>query len=395
MSTTIINHPERLFPIEPAIRDIAAGLYESVRNLPIVSPHGHTDPSWFALNEKFPDAYELLVKPDHYLVRMLYSQGISMESLGITRLDGEKVEANSRKCWRIFAENYHLFAGTPSRLWLDFVFDEVFELQTPLGAATADEYFDHINECLGRPEFRPRALFDRFNIEVLATTESPLDSLQHHKTIRQSDWQGRVITAYRPDPVVDPEFEGFPGNIEQFGEITGEDTYSYTGYLAAHRKRRLFFQSMGATSTDHGHPTAVTADLDRSACEALYQKALEVKNASKDILISFDDPVIASLQEYQDTPLVKGSTCGKLSLHLRPNGDMTPCGFIPLVIGNIIRDDFETVWNESEVLQAMRHKSASGKCTGCGSYEDCLGGCSARAFMVTGDFNAPDPHCWK
>jgi glucuronate isomerase len=184
MTTSSINHPERLFPANSAVRGIAAELYRSVRDLPIVSPHGHTDPVWFALDEQFPDAVELLLKPDHYLVRMLYSQGIPLESLGIEPLDGSPAETDSRKIWRLFAQNYHLFAGTPSSIWLDHVFNEVFGLETLLSDATADAYFDHINESLGRPEFRPRALFDRFNIEVLATTESPLDSLEHHQTIR-------------------------------------------------------------------------------------------------------------------------------------------------------------------------------------------------------------------
>jgi glucuronate isomerase len=275
MSSTIINHPERLFPADPVVRGIASDLYQTVRDLPIVSPHGHTDPAWFALDERFSDAYDLLVKPDHYLVRMLYSQGFPMESLGIEPLDGRPTDTDSRSCWRIFAQNYHLFIGTPSQLWLNHAFDEVFGLEVPLNGKTADLYFDHINECLGRPEYRPRALFDRFNIEVLATTESPLDSLEHHKTIHDSDWGGRVITTYRPDPVVDPDFEDFRGNVEQFGEITAEDTSNYAGYLAAHRERRHFFRSMGATATDHGHPTAATADLDKSTCEALYQKALK------------------------------------------------------------------------------------------------------------------------
>ncbi len=275
MSTASFNHPERLFPADAATRDIAIDLYQSVRDLPIVSPHGHTDPAWFALNERFPDAVELLIKPDHYVTRMLYSQGIPLESLGIDRLDGGRTESDTRGIWRLFAENYHLFAVTPSRMWLDHVFAEVFGLETPLSAATADLYFDHINASLDRPEFLPRALFERFDIEVLATTESPLDSLEHHRTIRNSGWNGKVITAYRPDPVVDPDFENFPANIARFGEITGEDTSSYSGYLAAHRNRREFFRSMGATSTDHGHLTAATADLGKSDCEALYQKALQ------------------------------------------------------------------------------------------------------------------------
>jgi glucuronate isomerase len=274
MPTTRINHPERLFPAEPTVRGVASELYRSVRDLPIVSPHGHTDPAWFALDEQFPDAVELLIKPDHYLVRMLYSQGISLESLGISPLDGTPVETDSRKVWQLFAANYHLFAGTPSRVWLDHVFGEIFGIEDRLSEATADEYFDRISDLLGRPEFRPRALFDRFNIEVLATTESPLDSLQHHQTIRDSDWDGRVITTYRPDSVTDPEFEGFALNVARFGEISGEDVSNYAGYLAAHRAMRQVFRSMGATATDHGHPTAATADLDQKRCAELYEKSL-------------------------------------------------------------------------------------------------------------------------
>ena len=275
MPKTSMNHPDRLFSADSNLRGIASELYQSVCDLPIVSPHGHTDPAWFALDERFPDAVELLIKPDHYLVRMLYSRGISLESLGIEPLDGGEAETDSRKIWRLFAQNYYLFAGTPSRIWLDHVFNEVFGLDTLLSNSTADVYFDHINECLDRPEFRPRALYDRFNIEVLATTESPLDSLEHHQMIRDSDWPGRVITTYRPDPVVDPEFENFPANVERFGEIAGEDISSYAGYLAAHSAQRLVFRSMGATATDHGHPTAATADLGAAECESLYRKALE------------------------------------------------------------------------------------------------------------------------
>lgn len=275
MSNSIINHVKRLFPADPAVRSIASGLYDLVRDLPIISPHGHTDPAWFALNEQFPDPVDLLIKPDHYVFRMLYSQGIPLESLGIPTADGTVVESDSRKIWRLFAQHYYLFAGTPTRVWMDHVFNEAFGLDEPLDENTADGYFDHINERLCSPDFRPRALFDRFNIEVLATTESPLDSLENHQAIQESDWQGKVITTYRPDPVADPEFEDFSGNIERFGEITGQDVSSYSGYLEAHRKQRRAFQAMGATATDHGHPTAATADLDPSTCEALYQKALK------------------------------------------------------------------------------------------------------------------------
>lgn len=274
MAATKINNPDRLFPADPTLRAIARDLYETIRELPIISPHGHTDPAWFARDKRFPDAVDLLIKPDHYVFRMLYSQGVTMESLGVPTIDGTPVETDSRKIWRQFAAHYHLFAGTPSRIWMDHVFNEVFGLEEPLGPKTADAYFDHINERLAAPEFRPRALFERFNIEVLATTESPLDTLEHHRAIQDSGWNGRIITTYRPDPVVDPEFEGFAENVQRFGELSGEDTASWAGYLAAHRDRRAFFRDHGATATDHGHPTAATANLEPGECERLFQKAL-------------------------------------------------------------------------------------------------------------------------
>src|SRR5262249_46285612 len=157
-----------------------------------------------------------------------------------------------------------LFRGTPTRLWFDHALTEVFGIRHRLDADSADLIFDQINACLAQPAFRPRALFERFRIETIATTESPLDPLAHHAKLRESGWKGRVITAYRPDPVVDPAFDGFRDNVHAFGELTGEDTGSWSGYLAAHRRRREYFKSFGATSTDHGHPTARTADLSQS-----------------------------------------------------------------------------------------------------------------------------------
>ena len=234
MSRPLELHEDRLFPAEPGVRALARELYATVAQLPIISPHGHTDPAWFAHNEPFGNASELLLHPDHYVFRMLYSQGIALEDLGIAGSS-----ADPRAAWRIFAENYHLFRATPSRIWLDWVFSEAFGLDVRLDASTADLYFDTITERLQTPEFRPRALFDRYGIEVLATTEGPLDTLDHHAAIRASDWNGRVITAYRPDPVVDPEFEGFADNLRAFGDLTGEDTLSWPGYLAAHRQRRV------------------------------------------------------------------------------------------------------------------------------------------------------------
>ncbi len=264
-------HPDRLLPAEPHIRGLARTLYHSVRELPIISPHGHTDPAWFASNEPFTNPVSLFITPDHYVFRMLYSQGIGLSDLGIVA-EGEENKRDPRDIWRLFAENYHLFRGTPTRIWLDHVFSEVFELSEPLSLATAEHYFDAISDALDRPDYRPRALFERFNIEVLATTESPIDSLPHHDTLATSGWSGRVITTFRPDPVMDPEFEGFHANLETLAELTGTDVSHYEGYLAALRNRREYFRARGATATDHGHPTPATADLSRSEAEVLYRK---------------------------------------------------------------------------------------------------------------------------
>ena len=265
-------HPDRLFPAEATTRTIARRLHDGVKALPIISPHGHTDPAWFATDAPFSDPARLLIVPDHYIFRLLYSQGVRLEDLGVPRADGGAVEDNPRKIWRCFAEHYHLFRGTPSRLWLDWVFAEVFGLEQRLGSGTADMYYDTIDAALATDAFRPRALFDRFGIEVIATTESPLDPLDHHRAIRESGWGGRVVTTYRPDPVIDPETPGFAENLIRFGALTGEDVATWRGYLAAHEVRRAFFRTMGATATDHGHPSARTADLPPDEAEALYDR---------------------------------------------------------------------------------------------------------------------------
>lgn len=267
--------PDRLFPAEASTRSVARSLYQAVSKLPIVSPHGHTDPRWYAENDPFPDPARLFIVPDHYVFRLLHSQGIDLSDLGVPRADDGWTETDSRTIWHRFAENYHLFRATPSRLWLEHAFEEVFGWTRRLCAENADEAYDHIAACLAKPQFRPRALFERFNIEVIATTESPLDDLRWHRAIREGDWNGRVVTAYRPDNVVDPDFEGFTENVEKLGELAGEDTLGWRGYLNAHRKRRAFFKSLGATSTDHGHPSAHTENLSAAEADGLFQKALK------------------------------------------------------------------------------------------------------------------------
>jgi glucuronate isomerase len=277
----------RLFPADGEARSVAARLYETVKDLPIISPHGHTDPRWFAFNEPFPNPTTLLIQPDHYIFRMLYSQGISLESLGIPQLDNRE-HADPREVWRIFARNYYLFRGTPTRLWLDYTFENEFGLSKRLSADNADEYYDIIAKKLETPEFRPRALFDKFNIEVLATTDSPIDTLEYHKSIRDSGWnargttKARIIPAFRPDSVIDAEYTGFLANIEKLGQITGEDIGTWKGYLNALRNRRAFFKTMGCTSTDHGHLTAQTADLDPDTAASLYGRILSGRSVPEE-----------------------------------------------------------------------------------------------------------------
>ena len=270
-----ILHEDRLFPAEEHTRSIVRALYEGVRNLPILSPHGHTNAQWFAENEAFPDPARLLIVPDHYVFRMLYSQGIALSELGV----GPDTKADPQDVWRLFAAHYHLFRGTPSRVWLDYAFEKVFGMEERLTAANADAYYEAIEAQLAQPEFRPRALLARFKIEVLATTDSPLDTLRDHQTIRSLGLTTRILPTFRPDPVVDPDFGGFLANVIKLGSMTGEDTASWRGYLRALRQTRQRFKGLGATATDHWHPTAATADLSPSAAESLFW-AVITKNAS-------------------------------------------------------------------------------------------------------------------
>ena len=279
---TGLLHEDRLFPSDPTQRAIARELYSQIHDLPIISPHGHTDPAWFSLNERFANPTDLLIAPDHYLFRMLYSQGVDLDDLGVPRADGSRPQTDPRDAWRIFAAHYHLFRGTPSRMWLDHVFTHVFGLTERLTPDTADAYYDAIDAALKTDAFRPRALFDRFNIELLATTEGATDSLEHHQAILASDWEGRVVSAYRPDGVVDPEHERFQTALDDFAQLTGEDTRSWTGYLNAHRKRREDFKRVGTTSSDHGHITARTADLSDVEAEALFDRIVSGKSSPQD-----------------------------------------------------------------------------------------------------------------
>ncbi|WP_440877075.1 glucuronate isomerase [Thalassotalea sp. PLHSN55] len=267
-------HPDRLFSSDSKERDISRQLYNSVKALPIISPHGHTDPKWFASDAPFKNATELLIIPDHYVFRMLYSQGINLDQLGIARLDGSTENVDYLAVWKIFASHYYLFHGTPSRIWMDYVFCEVFGFDVELNADNAEYFYDTINQALATPAFRPRALLKRFNIELLATTEGATNDLAHHQQIKSLGFNDQVITTFRPDDVVDPQIKGFEKNIQRLSELTGEDTHSWDGYLNALRNRREFFRAHGATATDHGHATARTADLSKAECNALFAKIM-------------------------------------------------------------------------------------------------------------------------
>jgi glucuronate isomerase len=272
-------HPDRLFPSDPNTRALARALYQSIANLPIISPHGHTQAEWFANDRPFPNPAELFLTPDHYIYRMLYSQrAVRMEDLGL----GGTKSADPRALWRTFATNYFLFRGTPTKLWLDYAFEELFGIEETLSEKTADRYYDVISEKIGAPQFRPRALYEQFGMEVLATTDSALDRLEHHEAIRRSGWSGRIIPTFRPDAVVDPDFVNFAANVEILGALYNEDTHSWSGYLNALRKARQHFKSLGATATDHGHPTADTTNLNCETAAALFQAVVEGQASAED-----------------------------------------------------------------------------------------------------------------
>lgn len=250
--------------------DTAQTLYEGIRHLPIVSPHGHTDPAWFAENEPFADAAELLVIPDHYVFRMLYSQGIPLEDLGVGQAGAQ---TDRREIFRTFARHWHLFLGTPSRQWIEYVLTQTLGISTPLNGENADAVYDAISEKLASNEFLPRSLFESFAIEALATTDGALDDLEHHKSISSSGWAGRVIPTFRPDGVLDPTDPEFSANVQRLGSVSGHDVGTYDGYLAALRDRRKYFRDQGATATDHAIEVLSTEVL--SDPESEYKRVLD------------------------------------------------------------------------------------------------------------------------
>lgn len=266
-------HPDRLFPASEPARSIARELYPEVRDLPLICPHGHTDPAWFAGNTRFSDPAALFLTPDHYVLRMLRSRGLSYDDLGVPRKDGKPV-AEGRAAWRLFAANYHLFAGTPSKTWIDHSLDWAFGIKDELSPATADAIYDTIDAAIATPELLPRAILDKARVEVIATTEFALDTLPHHQAMEADGYLGRVRTTYRPDDVTNPERAGFLDRLHQFSALAGENIATWSGLINAHRNRREYFRRFGAVATDHGVPTAQTADLAPVEKQALLDTIL-------------------------------------------------------------------------------------------------------------------------
>src|SRR5512138_953545 len=268
--------PERFFSPDPILRRIAGELYESVAGLPLVCPHGHVDPRLFSdPNATFGSPADLFIIPDHYVTRMLYSQGIPLEALGVPRVDGGPVETDHRKIWRTFCENFHLFRGTPSGGWLSLELSQVFGIEERPSAANADKLYDEIAEKLATREFSPRALFERFHIEVLCTTDAATSDLPTHQAIRASGWTGRIRPTFRPDALVHPDSRGWRGNIDRLAEVSGIDIKDYASYIQALEQRRDFFRSRGAVATDHAALTADTIRMEAEEAEDLFQQALQ------------------------------------------------------------------------------------------------------------------------
>lgn len=274
---------DRYLAPNPTQRRIARELYQSVADLPLVCPHGHVDPRLFADERAtFGTPAELLIVPDHYVFRMLYSQGIPLESLGIPHADGVPVERDHRKIWQIFAENFYLFRGTPTGAWLAHELRSVLGIEEKLAGETAQDIYDQIVSKLAKPEFRPRALFARFNIEVLCTTDAATDRLLHHQAIRESGWKADIRPTFRPDAVVNLSTPGWRENIVALSEVSGVTVHSYPTFIQALEERRAFFKSLGATATDHAALSAYTAELSLEEADAIFQRALRAQATPED-----------------------------------------------------------------------------------------------------------------
>ncbi len=267
---------DRYFSPDPSQRAIARDLYHQVKDLPLICPHGHVDPRLFADPDyRFGTPVDLLIIPDHYIFRMLYSQGIPLENLGIPRRDGGAVETDHRKIWQTVCDHWYLFRGTPTGMWLRDELRDVFGVEQKINSANAQTIYDAIADKLDNAEFRPRQLFERFNIEVLATTDPATDRLEHHQAIRSSGWLGRVIPTFRPDAVVNVDSEGWRDNVDKLSDVSSVNVIDYRSYIAALEQRRAHFKALGATATDHAALAAYTQRMSQHHAETIFQRALK------------------------------------------------------------------------------------------------------------------------
>jgi len=269
----LVLHQDRFFDSDPSIRNVARALYDETRELPLVCPHGHVDPALLNENTPFPEPTALLIVPDHYIFRLLYSRGLSMESLGIPTRDGSTVERDPRAIWQRFADNYYLFRGTPTGVWLDHELHDLFEVRVKLDGGSAQFVYDQIAERLASPEFRPRALFDRFNIEVLATTDKATDSLIHHRAIRDSGWGARVVPTFRPDALFRIASMRWRDELAELSRASARTIDNVTSFIAALAERRLHFKSLGGTATDHAVVEPYTTRLAPHELDAIFARA--------------------------------------------------------------------------------------------------------------------------
>ena len=266
--------PDRALPFPAKQRSIAREIYGETKDLPLICMHGHVEPEVFADDIPFADPAQLLIVPDHYVFRMLASQGIEPARLGVPRLDGGPVETDSRKIWRTFCENWKLFRGTPSRFWLEHELVEVFGVDLVPSGETADAIYDQIAACVADAGFRPRALLDRFNIEVISTTDAATSDLQHHAKLAANGLGERVFPTFRPDAVAYLDRPTWRADIAELAKISGVDTTTYAGFLGALRSRRAAFVEAGARATDHGHLLADTTPIEANAAGELYSRVL-------------------------------------------------------------------------------------------------------------------------
>jgi glucuronate isomerase len=266
--------PDRALPFPAEQRSVAREIYAETKGLPLICMHGHVEPEVLADDTPFADPAQLLIVPDHYVFRMLASQGIEPARLGVPRLEGGSVETDSRKIWRTFCENWKLLRGTPSRYWLEHELVEVFGVDLVPSAETADAIYDQIADCVADPDFRPRALLDRFNIEVISTTDSATSELQHHAKLAADGLGERVLPTFRPDALAYLDRPTWRDDVAELARVSGVDTATYDGFLDALRSRRAAFVEAGACATDHGHLLADTTPMEADAANSLYSRIL-------------------------------------------------------------------------------------------------------------------------